>query len=55
MEIKIETMEDYKMYLKKEIGKKTNDREKAKIIEEMLFEVFYDGMKFAQNKLKVEV
>lgn len=54
MEIKIDSVEDYKLYIKREIKKRTLDDTKARAIEEMLLEVFYDGMKFAQNKLKVK-
>ena len=53
--LKIESVEDYKLYLRKVVNKHTKDKEKQNEVIEMLLECFYDGMKFTQNKLQVEL
>lgn len=53
--LKIESVEDYKLYLRKVVNEHTKDKEKQKEVIEMLLECFYDGMKFAQNRLEVEL
>ena len=50
------TLSEYKLYLKKEVGPIFRERnlDPKKMIE-LLFEVFLDGVRFRDGKLKVEV
>lgn len=55
MIIDIKSIDDYKLYLKSELQKRTKDKKKIEALSNLMFVAFVDGIKFNQGKLKVEV
>ena len=54
MIIKIETVNDYRLYVKR-LVKENVVIKKQGLTEEVLMEIFLNGISFGQNNLKVEV
>ena len=54
MIIKIETVSDYRLYVKR-LVKENVVLKKQGLTEDVLMEIFMNGISFAQNNLKVDV
>jgi len=51
--MEIRRLEEYELYLKKQLSEVVKDEEKLKIIVSEYMQVFEDGIKFGRGNLKV--
>ncbi len=54
MMVEIETVSDYRLYIKRLVNERVIAK-KQTLTEEVLMQIFMDGIKFTQQNLKVEV
>ena len=52
---KINSINEYKLYLKNQLGKFIKDEKKLKIVVDEMYSAFCDGVRFGQGNLEVEL